>query len=376
MAKKILRFLSGESFTVVLLLLLMVVTVAGTLAQTSMGLFQAKKLYFDSWFCPFTVGVWFGVHFSLFLPGGYLLCALLFVNMVLAALFRFSWNWKNAGLLMCHFGVLLFFVGSYLTFHYAREGYLSLAEGQSAREFVSYHFHELAVIDTTHAEHDQFVVFPEKVVRGQGSYKRASLPFTVAFEAFYENCRTMAGAPPNPGIFKQNFVLRPMRPAAEDERNRAGCVVNLSTGDKPLGEVSLWLEQPVSFMWDNRHFTLLLRKQRTDMPFAMRLLQFTHETYPGTDTPKRFESRVELNENNNLREVAISMNRPLRYKGFTFYQSSFSGDRPGNYQSVLAVVNNPSAAGPYLACLLVLLGMIVHFTQKLLRFLRQRSGKE
>ena len=43
---------------------------------------------------------------------------------------------------------------------------------------------------------------------------------------------------------------------------------------------------------------------------ALQLLEFTHERYPGTDTPKNFQSRIRLTdpERGEDREVKIYMN--------------------------------------------------------------------
>ncbi len=51
--------------------------------------------------------------------------------------------------------------------------------------------------------------------------------------------------------------------------------------------------------------------------FALTLLDFTHDRYAGTDIPKNFSSRVRLvdPERGENREVLISMNDPLRYRG-------------------------------------------------------------
>ncbi|MFH1092639.1 MAG: cytochrome c biogenesis protein ResB [Candidatus Omnitrophota bacterium] len=52
--------------------------------------------------------------------------------------------------------------------------------------------------------------------------------------------------------------------------------------------------------------------------------QFSMEYYPGSQTPKEYRSRVELVEKGVLKkEYLIRVNHPLRYKGFSFYQSSF-----------------------------------------------------
>ena len=62
-------------------------------------------------------------------------------------------------------------------------------------------------------------------------------------------------------------------------------------------------------------------------------------------------------------------NNPLRYRGLTFFQQSFGKD---DTLSVLQVVANPVWVTPYLACLLVSLGLLWHFGISLARF---RRGK-
>jgi hypothetical protein len=65
------------------------------------------------------------------------------------------------------------------------------------------------------------------------------------------------------------------------------------------------------------------------------------------------------------------MNQPLRYDGKAFYQASFGeGDR----LSILQVVSNPGWLLPYIACVLVGLGLIVHFGIVLRKALRKRAA--
>src|SRR5690606_28088332 len=110
-------------------------------------------------------------------------------------------------------------------------------------------------------------------------------------------------------------------------------------------------------------------------PFTLHLLDFTHERYAGTDIPKDFSSRVRLvhPEAGEDREVLIYMNHPLRYGGFTFYQSGFDND---DQTTILQVVKNPSWLLPYVSCLMVTLGLIVQFGLSLIVFLRRRSARE
>lgn len=64
------------------------------------------------------------------------------------------------------------------------------------------------------------------------------------------------------------------------------------------------------------------------------------------------------------------MNQPLRYAGKTFYQASFG---KGDTLSVLQVVKNPGWLLPYISCVLVALGLILHFAVSLGRALRKRT---
>lgn len=110
--------------------------------------------------------------------------------------------------------------------------------------------------------------------------------------------------------------------------------------------------------------TLEAESGSSRLAYTLTLKKFTHESYPGTDIPRSFSSLVELDDpaHGERREALISMNRPLRYRGLTFYQASFM---PGDQVSVLQVVRNPGWELPYLSCALVALGLVFHFLARL-----------
>ena len=66
------------------------------------------------------------------------------------------------------------------------------------------------------------------------------------------------------------------------------------------------------------------------------------------------------------------MNNPLRYQGYTFYQYQMDS---ANGFSVLQVVRNPGRALPYIACILMTIGLLWQFLAHLGRFLNRRSSK-
>jgi hypothetical protein len=68
------------------------------------------------------------------------------------------------------------------------------------------------------------------------------------------------------------------------------------------------------------------------------------------------------------------MNNPLRYAGQTYYQYQMSAPQAQTGESVLEVVRNPSWRLPYIACVLVALGLVIQFGIHLFGFARRRAA--
>jgi hypothetical protein len=73
--------------------------------------------------------------------------------------------------------------------------------------------------------------------------------------------------------------------------------------------------------------------------------------------------------------IHITMNQPLRHRGYTFYQSSYTrpGDGPGRdprWMSVFSVVENPADRVPILACFIIGLGLLITMVRKLILYVR------
>ena len=96
------------------------------------------------------------------------------------------------------------------------------------------------------------------------------------------------------------------------------------------------------------------------LPFSLTLNNFRREVYPGTGMPKLYESYVTITDGDLKWPAVISMNEPLRYGGYTFYQASTFVTKNGVPISVLNVVQNDGWLFPYIAGILLALGLIVH----------------
>ena len=114
-----------------------------------------------------------------------------------------------------------------------------------------------------------------------------------------------------------------------------------------------------------------LRAQREYLPYSIELLGIANEFYQGTETPFNFESDVLIKmDGNDTRRALVYMNTPLRHEGKTFYQ--YQMNKAADY-TVFQVIRNPSWLVPYLACIIVSLGLLWQFGFHLVRFLRKNS---
>jgi hypothetical protein len=112
---------------------------------------------------------------------------------------------------------------------------------------------------------------------------------------------------------------------------------------------------------------------KTLLPVTIKLLDFTKVVHPGTDIPKSFTSRIEIASDGTRRQAVVSMNRPLRYRDYTFYQSSYGEDGRGGESSTIQVVRNSGRWLPYAASALIFLGLAGHFLAMLAAALKKRN---
>ena len=379
MLDRIVRPLTSLRLTVALLCAGLALVFVGTLAQVHEGLYQAQTRYFKSWFVwkP-TIG---DSTWPILLPGGYLIGTLLLANLLAAHAARFNLTKKKIGILLIHFGVILLLVGQLLTDAFSTESAMRLAEGESRNYSQDFRANELVVIDSTDPQHDEVVSIPERLVATRKEIRDEKLPFALRVLNYWPNAALLRDpasstlpVPATSGVGK-GLHLVPLAPTAStEERDLPSAVVEPVTPHGSLGAwlVSCELGARQEFRYRDRTYQLALRFKRYYKPFSLQLLEFTHERYRGTDTPKNFASRVRIRrpDSGEDRETLIYMNNPLRYNGETYYQAGFDpkNDSRVHKVTILQVVRNPGWLTPYFSCALVFLGLLVQFLTHLIGF--------
>ena len=363
--------------TVVLLAFSILLVFAATLDQVNLGVWGIQQ----KWFRSFVVYQDFrGVVVPLF-PGGYTIGGLLLINLIAAHIRRFKLEWRKAGILLTHFGLIILLVGELLSGIWQEDFYLRLNEGETKNYAESHLHNELAIIDTTDPQFDQVVAIPEALLARRGSLQHPKLPFLVTTKAYYPNATLFTRDPGSPpSLATTGIGLRAVaapRPITykQNENNLPSAYIEF-TGAEPspgIFLVSTALGSSQSFRYGGRTWSVSLRPQRLYKPFSLTLLKFSHDRYAGTQIPKNFSSRLRLNttDDHDGREVLVYMNNPLRHAGLTFYQAGFENN---DRTTVLQVVRNPSWLLPYVACALISLGLILQFGIHLFAFVKKRSA--
>lgn len=384
---KLVDILTSLKLTVVTLALALGLVFIGTIAQVRLGLWVVQEQYFSSYF------VWWGPQGSSWqipvYPGGYLLGGILLINLIAAHIKRFELNKKKFGIFIIHAGLILLLVGQLLSQLFQVESYMAIEEGDQKNYSESGRSSELAIIDLSDTNENFVVAIPQHVLAKNKEIKHPGLPFTVKVQSFYDNA--------NPRLegTRLGFSQEPFQ-VAMNKRNIPAASIEIVTDEGSKGPFTLsnWqtekqlvqlmaesfnrsfhmgLIEPAKFTYKGKPYEIAMRPIRYYKDFTIQLLDFTHDRYMGTEIPKNFSSRVRLKnpESGEDREVLIYMNNPLRYGGETYYQGGFE---PGDTVSILQVVRNPSWLTPYIACVMVSLGLVVQFMYHLVGFAKKRSA--
>ena len=391
---RLVRLLASVRLTVWLLSLSIFLVFAGTWAQIDMGIWTTLKTYFRTFFVfiPFQIFLprdW-NVPGSIPFPGGYVIGALLMINLIAAHATRFKLSRSRAGIFLIHLGLVLLLVGEVTTALLANEANMTIDEGETVRFTEDVRVVELVIIDPSAPDLDKVLTVPVSLLKKGGLIHDALLPFEIQVDAYYENAQILdqknvpSGNPAadrgTAAQFRVGAIPRPVSSGVG--RGNSDLPVAIVTILDRGKKVGTWMTALYFSLTDKteyervdvegKSYWMALRHKRSYKPYAIKLIDFRHDRYMGTNTPRNYSSQIQLIDpkQNENREALIYMNHPLRYRGETFYQASF---KSGDSGTILQVVRNPGWLLPYIACTVGALGMLLHFGMSLAKFLRKRT---
>ncbi len=304
---------------------------------------------------------------------------------------------KRSGIVVLHFGIGLLMFGELFVTLFAVEEQITLYDGETTNFARDIRSLELAVVDRSPKEHDQVTVVPVTVKETNSYWVRnkdvasENLPFDVEITDFYKNSELVTPAhsrdkdnPATMGVGLSRVAI-PLKPGSGADGSSDVDIAALyaKLKDKQTGKAigTVMLSQqlslqdiPETVVVDGKSYDLYLRFKRSYKDYEITLVDARRDDYVGTKRAKNYSSDIRLvsPKHNFDAELRVWMNNPVRFAGETFYQSGHQVDpQTGQDISTLQVVSNLGWMIPYIACGIVMVGMMAHFCITLLRFLRR-----
>jgi hypothetical protein len=180
--------------------------------------------------------------------------------------------------------------------------------------------------------------------------------------------------------FDAKITILDWIPRAKSDVNYEPARIQFGTNAPPsairlhAGKSNLWLglgdratmDIPAGPDGKTRHFTIGYFPRRIVLPFGIRLEKFSIDRYQGTMSPREFSSVVDVDggKDGPIKARTISMNEPLKYGGYTFYQTSYVDAQPRPTISIFSVNQDPGRWLKYLGSFLIVAGSIWLFAMK------------
>ncbi|MCP3994708.1 MAG: cytochrome c biogenesis protein ResB [bacterium] len=341
--RNIFRFLGSLKLAVVLLAVSIVVLAVATFVESERGLDVAQWYVYDApWFIA--------------------LACVLATNLLVATLLRLPWKRRHIGFLLTHYGLLVLLAGSLLTYFNGVEGQLTFVEGKEAdtillagRSQLTTRWHD----EKPNTVDFRFVAGPVDWPDGKTKKLGELDGVRVDVLEFYPHAE-------GDGPF-QPVEVKPDQKYAPS----AGALFEVTVaGDSQR----VWLRHNIPRVINTPKGRMLLSfgDEESPLDFSLKLLEFQHGKNPGGMGDASFASSVKLVdvERGVVQEHVISMNDPLTYGKFTFYQSSFRSTAEGKDVSILTATYDPGRSLKYLGCLVTCVGTFMMF------YLRRSSSSK
>ncbi len=316
---------------------------------------------------------------------------------------------KRAGVVVLHAGVILMLIHEPIVGTLHKEQQMRIDEGKSVNYAEDIRTVELALIDPSNPEFDDVATIPKHLLVEAASatdpakqvISNEKLPFDVKVLKFLKNSR-----PDDPKTSEKNLATAGTGLSVVANEVSAGTgtdsdgAVDLTSAyvtlidKKTKAELGTYLVgvyfnlinrpewQPNRITHEGKSWDIGLRFERFYKPYSVKLLDVSKTDYAGTETPRDYRSLVQVVQPASGEQKAVDfqkpiwMNNPMRFSGETFYQTSYSPPDPrtGKEQTTLSVVKNTGWMIPYVACMIVAVGMLAHFWVIFVRFVGRKTG--
>ncbi len=439
------RIIAGYEITIVSILLLLLIVFFSTLEQAEAGLYVVKQRYyaFDAWFVQPELR---GGLVPLILPGAYWVCVVFTINLIAGGIVRMTALFlkkldsptpklakftKFIGIFISHMSMATLMIAGAVDYHLSSTTMLAVSEGESNQvgesdEDVVIEVSEIVDGVSTRVHvigNDQI---GSMILNGEASsfssrvkqktFTFENFPFHLEFDGWYRNGRVLPASergkegdgPVVDGMFvraaelltiSEGERINQYNQSVEQSkrrysRNVSASYLNVVSKDGESQQVVLFdnFRNPSTVTMDGKTYGFRICHRRTILPFEVALRRLEVQKYQGSLMAREYVSNITYEIDGGKNKAKISMNEPLRYGGYTFYQARWdpltadtelrekeiakqkeAGKEPSftddtRFQSVYQVVYNPADKWPEYCVYVCGVGLLIHFVVKLIMF--------
>ena len=161
---------------------------------------------------------------------------------------------------------------------------------------------------------------------------------------------------------KKEFIFHPQKNPTENTLQ--AIKVRYKDASSWIGENSY-----TRFYTKNHVYAFGYLNKTKPLGFDLKLIDFRMTKYQGSEKAKTYESEVEVSGETRV----ISMNEPLKHRGYTFYQSSFEENEEGEARiSILSVNRDPGRIIKYIGSILIVAGIALLFLRRKIFGLKEK----
>lgn len=346
-SNKVWRFLCSIKLALILLAFIAIASIIGTLIPQDLSGEEHLQKYGKTLYNLFAVFNFFDIYHSFWFI---LLLCLLGINLSICSVESLKITRSTPGLFITHFSLVIILLGALISTLLSQKGFMGLSEGEvkdiffigDKQQKLNFKlFLERFVIQWHEPESHQLVVYFEDENRRQ--------TYSVRLQ---EECRVRG----------TDYSFVALRYLCDFFIDQNGICKNKSERpDNPALLIQINHPSHSEKRWIFAKFHFSPSGKDNNIQFI----------YNFKEMIKDFQSHIKLiDQGKTVLSRVIRVNQPLKYKGYTFYQSSYDPDEL-NWTG-LQVVNDPGVGWVFTGFIFLNIGLVITYCMKL-KF-KQKGG--
>lgn len=291
-------------------------------------------------------------------PGGKLILSLILLSTLLKLIID---KIKKVGTFIIHIGIIFFIISAFFSLKEKDEKYILIKEGESNNILINNNLYQLKILNNKTQKTEYLDL---KNIKKNRILQLKNVKLKMKISNFSQNSNFKI----NKNFKKEFFILEKIPYFVENEYNKTSIKIDLIDEKNTTIKKIILIDNLIKKKYikiNEYDLKISLKKKKEKLPFNIYLEKFEKIKYKGTNSAKSFESQIILKDRNIEWKYKIKMNKPLTYKNYKLYQSSFIENDINT--TILYVSKNSNSKYIYMSCIIILIGFVLHINNLILK---------